>query len=109
MVLNFYRVWPQLTALGLLVIGFIFSISVWNSAALTYILIIIFGLGFGRMWWKYKNDFRFTWFLLMVGFIIGYLIGAFGGSRIITFILYILSIAAGYYIHEKNILHSKEF
>lgn len=112
--LNLIDDWVEILSLIVLVIGFIISL-LSGSALVSYIIVFFCGSAFGRFWWRRKASTRVPWFMVMLGFLIGFLLGTYfielfikppyGHKGIIT-ILFIGSIVLSYYLHEKKIIKS---
>ena len=82
--------WAEIIALVLLFVGIIIGIlspSVW----VTYTIAAITGLMSGRWWVRGKVRGPGAYGLIMAGFIIGYVIGTFRGSRLLTFVIFMAS------------------
>ncbi|MFH0979230.1 MAG: hypothetical protein V1837_08100 [Candidatus Woesearchaeota archaeon] len=100
---NFYKDWAEILAGVLLVLGFILALTT-GSKVMSYLVITLCGMMFGRLWHKYKKNFQFTWFLVILGFIIGYLLGNYYGSTYTTITLFLVGIMISYYMHDKKII-----
>ncbi len=109
----FFRHWAEIVALMLLIIGFIFSISALGSLFVSCLVIFLWGLFFGRIWYSKRKTFRFTWFLIMLGFLVGYILGVtfqWGLDKWwITTFLYVAGIYLSYYLHLKKYIKSSEY
>ena len=99
---------PEIIATGFLVIGI--SIAIFSqSNTIGYATVILMGLLFGRIWFRFKTGTRTPIFVSILTFFLGYMIGnAFEQFRI-TIILLTLGTVAGYYLHEKGIIKSVEY
>ncbi len=53
--------WVEMFSGFLLVLGFIFGVSVINSKFMFFVIIFMWGMLFGRVWYKARKDFRFHW------------------------------------------------
>ncbi len=95
--------WPELAALGFLLIGFIISAIVSNPV-ISYIIIFFCGFVNGRVWYIHRNDLRFPLFLMTVAFIIGYLVGNVfrTASTAVILGMYIVGIIVSYYVHKEG-------
>ena|SRR3989338_2944427 len=101
----FFESWAELFFLILLVIGFLLSLAA-PSAVLSYLMIFACGMMSGRIWYEQRDNFKSPFFLIVMGFLIGYLIGTRYGNWIILVILFILGGIASYYLHKNKIIHS---
>ena len=104
--------WAETISLILLVIGFIVSL-IADSKVISYLVISLCGMMFGRLWYRQKQNFKFTWFLIMLGFLIGYVIGnlvwrEWGSTYTIVF-LFLFGIALSYYLHARKLIRTAEY
>lgn len=108
--LNVSEDWPEILAFILLIVGFLFSLKA-TSAFLSYIVIAICGLLFGRIWWRFRRNMQVPIVLLALGFLIGYMLGAVFtyASAKGVFLIFILGVFLSYYIHEKRMIKTVEF
>jgi uncharacterized membrane protein AbrB (regulator of aidB expression) len=100
--------WAELFFFILLVIGFIFSLLT-PSAVLSYALIFTAGMMGGRLMYERKNKLQFPYYLMIVGFLIGYLIGAYYGNRNVMIILFIIGGLLSYYLHDTGIIRDVRY
>ena len=101
---GFFSHWGEVLFLSLLIIGFILSIAS-PSAVISYIMIFVVGLMSGRLLYERKNKLVFPYVLIIIGFIIGYILGAFYGNKATILTLYLIGIWAGYQVYNKGIIH----
>ena len=99
----FYKDWVEMIAFILLLIGFIFA-STAGSAFLTYITIFFCGMIVGRFWFERKKDIKIPYFILIVGFLLGYTIGTYYGNKLITILLFFIGSLISYYLHERGFI-----
>lgn len=104
----FFRKWAELAFIVILIIGFIIAL-LSPSAVITYIVIFVSGLFAGRVIFERKGRGVFPYYIIIIGFLIGYLIGAFRGEREVIAVLFVLGTLIGYYIFEKGILRDIRF
>ena len=100
--------WVEILAFLLLVAGFLLSLSS-TSAIVSYLIIFIGGLMGGRLLYRYSHSFKFTWILVLAGFVVGFSIGAAYGDTKIIILLFIVGNAIGYYLHEQGYITSTEY
>ena len=100
----FFKNWGEFLFFVLLVIGFILAIAA-PSAVISYLVIFIVGLMSGRLLYERKNKLAFPYTLIIIGFIIGYILGAFYGNKMTILTLYLIGIWIGYQIFNKGIIH----
>ena len=102
---DFYKNWMEFFFFALIVIGIAIALSA-PSPVVSYAIIFISGMFAGRLIYKRKNKLQFPYFIIIAGFVIGYLIGVYYGSRkvAITIILFLLGAALGYYLYNKKFI-----
>jgi xanthosine utilization system XapX-like protein len=104
--------WADVLTLFFLVLGFVISVLL-KSAVWSYLSMIIAGGLAGRVYYiKHAREPIFPFVLMMIGFLLGYLVGNFWTSRLLTLLFFGLSFGASYYLHVKKILvifKSKQF
>lgn len=92
-------------AFVLLGLGFLIS-SALGTSWLSYIMIFIFGLIGGRIWYSYQGVVRTRWAFLLIFFIIGYTFGSFWGIRWLIMSLYVAGLFTGNYLHIQKWIKS---
>lgn len=98
----FWKQWGEAFFIILLLLGFVLSISI-KSAILNYVVIFCAGLMAGRVFFKKKGrQPLFPFFLIIVGFLVGYMLGSFVFNTKLIAFLFILGSAISYYIHKKG-------
>ncbi|MBR9692268.1 hypothetical protein GOV06_05795 [Candidatus Woesearchaeota archaeon] len=94
---NVWKNWAEIIAIVLLVIGFLMAISM-NSALFIYIVVFLSGLLAGRYYFlKIGKQPLFPFFLIIIGFLLGYTLGSFDANRKIVALLFLIS----WYISHK--------
>ena len=106
--LNWIDDWPEYLALLLLIIGFITAMAA-GSKVLAYVIVLVCGAAFGRVWYRLKDNLNVPWFLIILGFLIGFLLGVRYGSRGVVIILFVFGIVVSYYLHDKRFIKSVEY
>jgi len=109
---NYWKDWPEIIGFILLIIGFVVALGA-GSAVLAYIFVLLAGFMGGRIWFAVKEDFKIPWFIILLGFLIGFIIGnrvrgGYGDIRIIVF-FYVFGIVVSYYLHDKGIIKSLSY
>ena len=98
----FYQQWPQFFFILVLILGFVISVSM-QSAVLSYLVIFCGGLITGKLIFsKYGKQPSFPFFLIAIGLLLGYVLGAFKFSRVFIIILFIAGNIIAYYVHKKG-------
>ena len=106
--LNTYMAWPEIISFCLLVIGFF--LALWaGSAVIAYTMVLLAGFAGGRVWFRVKQNLKITWSIILMGFLVGFMLGARYGDRIVIFLFYAFGIGISYYLHDKGIIKSIEF
>jgi hypothetical protein len=103
--------WPETLAWALLFIGFFLSLSS-TSAFVSYILIFLCGAGLGRSWIyirKESGTFKFGYFLIIVAFLIGFLLGTRYANRTALIILFVAGGILSYYLHKEGHIKSTAY
>jgi len=100
--------WGEYASFVFIVLGFIFAVSA-RSAGVLYLLAFLFGGMSGRWWWKFKKNPRVAPAIIIIGFLIGFVVGSFYGSRQIVVIAFALGMGTSYLLHDKGIIHSAEY
>ncbi|MBL7055611.1 hypothetical protein ISS07_01725 [Candidatus Woesearchaeota archaeon] len=99
----FFKNWAEFFFFVLMVLGFVMAISS-PSAFISYIVIFLSGMIGGRILYDRKKKLTFPYYIIIIGFLIGFLLGNFYGSKKIILILFILGILFSYHLHNKGYL-----
>lgn len=100
--------WAEYLAGILLAAGLVVSI-VSKGILTTYVLSALFGLMFGRTLYRFQDKYTIPLYVIMIGFLAGFLIGSFEADRRIVILLYILGIVVSYWLHNEGLVKSVEF
>ena len=100
--------WAELFFFVLMVIGFLIAVTIKNQVVV-YITIFIAGLLAGRMIYEREEKFSFPYYLIIIGFLIGYLLGVQIGDRRAIIILFVLGGLISYYFYSKGFIHDLPF
>lgn len=100
---DLHKDWMELLFFVLMVIGLIIALSS-PSAVISYAIIFLSGIFVGRFIYYRKNKTQFPYFMIIAGFVIGYIIGVYYGNRIIVGGLFMSGGALGYMLYDKKIL-----
>jgi len=100
--------WAEFFFIVVLVIGFLISVRM-GSAVMSYFTITLCGMMAGRIAYEQKNKIKMPYYIIMIGFLIGYLLGSFYGHTIVIVILFLLGAILSYNLHDKHIIKSKLF
>lgn len=106
--LDFHKNWIEFLFLMLIIIGVIMALSA-PSAFISYFVIFLSGMFAGRLLYERKNKIKFPYFMVIAGFVIGYLIGVYYGSREIVITLFVIGAILSYKLYDKKILRDVVF
>ena len=101
----FFKNWTEFFFFVLMVIGLI--VGLWAtsfSAVINYIVIFLSGMIGGRLLYDRKGKITFPYYIILIGFIAGYVLGTYYGSRKIVVILFVLGILLSYHLYNKGYL-----
>ena len=98
--------WMEFFFLVLAAIGLVFALIV-PSAMIGYLLIFASGYFAGNVLYQRKDNIIFPFYVIVAGFLIGYLIGIQYGNRVIATILYVSGSILGYKLHSKGVLRDR--
>lgn len=79
------------------------------SAVISYIIIFISGMVEGRLIYDRKKKLTIPYYIIIIGFMIGFLIGTVYGSRKVVIVLFILGILLSYHLHNKGYIRDFSF
>jgi len=100
---SLYEDWAEMLFFTLLVIGFI--VAAWaGSAVIVYLTIFLCGMMAGRLIYHRKKKLKFPYFLITLGFLFGYILGAFCGNKAVILIVFIVGVIISYRLHNKGII-----
>ena len=77
---EYYKNWMELWFLVLMIVGLVIAVLA-PSAVISYLIALIAGFFAGRLIYERKNKIALPYIMIMVGFILGYVIGVYYGSR----------------------------
>ena len=106
--MHFYKDWMEFFFLALAVAGIAIALFV-PSAAISYATIFVSGLFAGRVIYERKGKIQFPFFVIISGFLIGYLIGNYYGSRKLLVVIFIAGAVASYCLYDNNIIKDTRF
>lgn len=98
---EYWQSWAEFYAILLLIIGFLIAITIRN-VFIAYLVIVIAGLMAGRLIYGRKRKHKFTHYLIVIGFLFGYLIGSLGFDKRIIALLFFGAGLLSYYLHDKG-------
>lgn len=93
--------WVELLCFVVLVIGFLFSITL-QSAMMSYVVIFLFGLLAGRL--IYYRKYSFPFYIIGFALLLGYVLGTRYGQWKLVILFFLLGSAVSYYLHQQGYL-----
>lgn len=107
---QFYKNWMEFFFLVLMVIGIFIALTA-PSAIISYVIIFLSGIFAGRLIHERKHKIQFPYFMIIAGFVIGFLIGVNFGYGNITIIiaLFVIGAILSYKLYDKKILRDTRF
>jgi len=100
---NFSDNWVQYLFLILIILGFIISFNIENSLII-YLVSYLAGIHCGIITYLKNGKLRsFPVWIVIVGFLIGYLIGSYDSNKLSIIVLFILGIVNGHMLLKKEI------
>ncbi|MBN2457841.1 hypothetical protein JXB31_01785 [Candidatus Woesearchaeota archaeon] len=96
--------WVEMFMVLLLILGLVISF-LSDAAIVSYFIILICGFIVGRLYYLKRAKMRFPFYILVLGFLVGFIAGIELNSRgLIPLILLFFAVGCylGYYVHEKR-------
>ena len=106
--LNFFKNWVEFFFFVLMLVGVMVALLA-PSAFISYVMIFLSGMLAGRLIYQRKNKIKLSYYIIIWGFLIGYLIGVYYGSRWISIALFVLGYITSYKLYDKKILKDIPF
>ena len=99
----FMTQWAEIFTVILLIIGFLLAVLIRNPSS-NYLIITMCGLAIGRTLFKHRRAGVFPFYLISLGFIVGYVIGSFfsEAKTLVIIVLFLFSAVLSYYIHRNG-------
>jgi len=96
--------WVEMVTLTFVVIGIIIAL-LSPSAFISYIIILLSGMFAGRLMWERRNNVKFTYIAIIIGFLVGFMLGSFShyGNQIVIVVLFIFGAVLMYRLNKKGI------
>src|SRR3989344_8141927 len=98
---EFPRNWLELSFCVLLIVGVRIALAA-PSAAISYVIIFLAGIFSGRLIYEKRSKIQLPYFLIIISFVIGYLIGVYYGSRRVIIALFVVGAVLGYKRSEEH-------
>ena len=101
--LDFYKNFMEFFFLAIMIAGIVIALLA-PSAVISYVIIFLSGIFAGRLIYARKKKTQLPYFMIIAGFAIGYLIGAYYGSKMVVALLFVIGAILGYKLFDKKIL-----
>jgi len=105
---EFYKNWMEFFFIVLMILGILAALAS-PSAVISYFIIFFVGMFAGRLIYERKNKIQLPYFLIVAGFVVGYLIGVDYGSRRLMIVLFVIGAIVSYKLYDKKILKDVRF
>ena len=106
--LQFYKNWTEFFFFIVMIIGLFVALAA-PSAVVSYAIVFLCGTIAGRLIYEVKDGIKLPYLIIIAGFVLGYLIGVYYGSRTIVIALFVISSILTYKLYEKGILKDTRF
>jgi len=104
----FFKSWAEFFFFVIMIVGFIIALFT-PSAFISYIVVFLSGMIGGRLLYLRKGKLSFPYYLILAGFLVGYVIGTYYGSRMIVIVLFVTGILFSYHLFNKGYLKDFPF
>lgn len=98
---SYFENWMEIFFIIIMLLGIVMAVVV-RSNIVSYMTITAAGVAAGKIIFERKNKVRFPYILIIVGFLIGYVIGAYDASRQLVLLLFVASSLITYNVLEKG-------
>ena len=105
---QFYKNWMGFFFVVVMILGLVIALTA-PSAVINYVVALLSGIFAGRLIYGRKTKIQFPYFVIIVGFMIGYLLGTYYGSKKVVILLFVLGAIIGYKLYEKKILKDTKY
>ncbi len=105
---SIYKNFAEFFFLVVVLLGIVISLLA-PSAVISYLVIFLSGIFAGRIIYSRKNKIQFPYFMIIAGFVIGYLAGAYYGNRKVLIVLFAIGAMVGYKLFDKKILKDTKY
>jgi len=99
----FFKSWAEFFFFTIMILGFL--IALWAtsfSAVISYVVVFLSGMMGGRLLYERKKKLTIPYYIILAGFLIGFLVGTFYGSKTVVIVLFILGILFSYHLYNKG-------
>ena len=98
---SYFENWMEIFFVVIMLLGIVMAVVV-RSNIVSYMTITAAGVAAGKIIFERKNKVRFPYILIIIGFLIGYVIGAYDASRQLVLLLFVASSLITYNVLEKG-------
>lgn len=105
---QFYKNWMEFFFVVVMILGLLIALTA-PSAAMNYVIALLSGIFAGRLIYDRKTKLQFPYFVIIAGFVIGYMLGTYYGSKKVVIVLFVLGAVIGYKLYEKKILKDTKY
>ena len=105
---EFYKHWMEFFFVVLTAIGILIAL-LSPSAVISYVIIFLAGMFAGRLIYERRHNIQFPYFMIIAGFVVGYLIGVYYGSKQVVIALFAIGTILSYKLYDKKILKDTRF
>ena len=105
---KFYKNYMEFFFIVLMVLGIAIALLAPN---LFTSCLIIFMAGFfaGKVMYERKTNIRFPYVVIFLGFLIGFLLGAYYTSKVAMGLIFLIGAVLGYKLYEKGLIRDLKF
>ena len=101
-------VWGEYLMVFFLIVGVVIAVSI-DSFATFLAVMFLFGLLFGRLWYRQRKHLRYGLAFATIGIVFGFILGKFFGHTHIIVIIFLVGAVISYYIHYRGWISSVEY
>ncbi len=106
--IDLFNDWAEYLMALLLIVGVVFAVVI-KSLATSLVIMFLFGLLFGRLWFKQRKNFRIILSLAIMGLVFGFILGKLFGYTEVIIIVFFGGAFISYYIHKLGWISSVEY
>lgn len=100
--------WGEFLMFVFLIITIVISLFV-KSFPVFLIVIFLFALFLGKLWFRQRKSLKFGLFFSIVGIMLGFILGKMFNHTVIIVLVFFAGIFISYYVHKKGWISSIEF
>ena len=106
----FFKNWAEFFFFVVMVMGFVVALLA-PSAFISYIIVFLSGMIGGRLLYDRKGKLTFPYYIIIIGFLLGYVIGTYigYGDKTVVIILFVLGVLLSYHLHKQGYVRDVAF